>query len=102
MRLKRLGAALMVSSALVAASGAFAKDSDQDWSGIDILVLHWSQSSNPFLEVQGTSSVLAKHNLYHAFQAGDRFVTMSHGAEAYEARKEDISVEEVTFHVIRT
>jgi simple sugar transport system ATP-binding protein len=54
------------------------------------------------LKGQGTSSVLVTHNLYHAFQVCDRFVVMSHGAKVYEARKEDTSIEEVTFHVIRT
>jgi simple sugar transport system substrate-binding protein len=57
MTLKRLGAALMVSSALVTAGGAFAKDSDQDWSDIDILVLHWSQSSNPFFEAVNSGAM---------------------------------------------
>ena len=54
------------------------------------------------LKSQGTSSVLVTHNLYHAFQVCDRFVVMSHGAKVYEARKEDTSIEEVTYHVIRT
>ncbi|MDB5657603.1 MAG: transporter ATP-binding protein [Cypionkella sp.] len=54
------------------------------------------------LKTQGTSSVLVTHNLYHAFQVCDRFVVMSHGAKVYEARKEDTSIEEVTYHVIRT
>ncbi|MBL9072172.1 ATP-binding cassette domain-containing protein [Tabrizicola sp.] len=54
------------------------------------------------LKNQGTSSVLVTHNLYHAFQVCDRFVVMSHGAKVYEARKEDTSIEEVTYHVIRT
>lgn len=54
------------------------------------------------LKQQGTSSVLVTHNLYHAFQVCDRFVVMSHGAKVYEARKEDTSIEEVTYHVIRT
>ena len=52
MKIRTLAAALAMSSALattIAAPG-FAKDSDKDWSDIDILVLHWSQSSNPFFE----------------------------------------------------
>jgi len=54
------------------------------------------------LKGQGTSSVLVTHNLYHAFQVCDRFVVMSHGTKVFEARKEDTSIEEVTWHVIRT
>jgi len=54
------------------------------------------------LKDQGTSSVLVTHNLYHAFQVCDRFVVMSHGTKVFEARKEDTSIEEVTYHVIRT
>lgn len=54
------------------------------------------------LRDQGTSSVLVTHNIYHAFQVCDRFVVMSHGTKVFEANKADTSIEEVTYHVIRT
>jgi simple sugar transport system substrate-binding protein len=57
MTFNRLGGALLLGSALVTASTAFAKDSDQDWSEIDILVLHWSQSSNPFFEAVNSGAM---------------------------------------------
>lgn len=50
MKFNKSLAAFTLSTALVAGGAALAKDSDHDWSGIDILVLHWSQSSNPFFE----------------------------------------------------
>jgi simple sugar transport system substrate-binding protein len=60
MTITRLGAALAVSSALVAGGSAFAQeaqDSTHDWSEIDILVLHWSQSSNPFFEAVNSGAM---------------------------------------------
>ncbi|WP_417280275.1 ATP-binding cassette domain-containing protein [Celeribacter sp.] len=54
------------------------------------------------LREMGTSSVLVTHNIYHAYQVCDRFVVMSHGAKVFEAKKEDTSIEEITYHVIRT
>ncbi len=54
------------------------------------------------LRGQGTSSVLVTHNIYHAFQVCDRFVVMSHGQKVFEAAKADTSIDEVTYHVIRT
>jgi simple sugar transport system substrate-binding protein len=45
----KLSMTLALCTALVA-TGASAKDSDQDWSKINILALNWSQSSNPFFE----------------------------------------------------
>ena len=47
---KKMVTALVVSTALVSSGTAFAADKDYDWSGIDILMLHWSQASNPFFE----------------------------------------------------
>mgnify|MGYP003382106979 CR=1 FL=1 len=43
-------AGLALSTALVFGGIAQAEDKDHDWSGIDILMLHWSQASNPFFE----------------------------------------------------
>ncbi|MET1416678.1 ATP-binding cassette domain-containing protein [Roseibium sp. HPY-6] len=54
------------------------------------------------LRAKGTSSVLVTHNIYHAFQACDRFVVMSHGKKVFEAERSDTCLEEVTEHVIRT
>ena len=47
---KFIGAAALT-TALTMPGLLMAKDSDQDWSNIDILVLHWSQASNPFFGV---------------------------------------------------
>lgn len=50
-RLKTTAAATALAVlALTGAHAAYAKDSDHDWSSIDILFLIWSQSSNPFFE----------------------------------------------------
>lgn len=57
MTFKTLGTALAVTTALVAAGNAWAADSDHDWSDIDILVLHWSQSSNPFFEAVNNGAI---------------------------------------------
>lgn len=43
-------AGLALSTALVFGGIAQADDKDHDWSDIDILMLHWSQASNPFFE----------------------------------------------------
>ena len=49
-------AALAVSVA-VGGTAVLAKDSDNDWSNINILVLHWSQSSNPFFEAVNNGAI---------------------------------------------
>jgi simple sugar transport system ATP-binding protein len=54
------------------------------------------------LKKDGTSSVLVTHNLYHALMVCDRFVVMSHGTKVFEAAKKNTTMEEVTYHVIRT
>ncbi|WP_138466050.1 substrate-binding domain-containing protein [Poseidonocella sp. HB161398] len=48
MTIRDMLAGISLSAAIAMAGPAMAADSDNDWSGIDILVLHWSQSSNPF------------------------------------------------------
>ncbi|WP_172330095.1 substrate-binding domain-containing protein [Mangrovicoccus sp. HB161399] len=48
MKFKSLLAGVPAAALLALCGPALAKDSDHDWSNIDILVLHWSQSSNPF------------------------------------------------------
>lgn len=45
-----VAAAALATTALASASSAMAKDSDHDWSNLDLLFLIWSQSSNPFFE----------------------------------------------------
>lgn len=47
---KKMVAALAVTTALVTSSVALGADKDHDWSKINILMLHWSQASNPFFE----------------------------------------------------
>jgi simple sugar transport system ATP-binding protein len=54
------------------------------------------------LKKDGASSVLATHNLYHAFMVCDRFVVMSHGTKVFETAKKDTAIEDVTDHAIRT
>ena len=51
MKLRKIAAAFALTTALTMPALTIAKDSDQDWSGINILVLHWSQASNPFFGV---------------------------------------------------
>ena len=59
MRITQTVASLILGTALVAGSWtlAAAKDSDHDWSGINIMVLHWSESSNPFFEAVNTGVI---------------------------------------------
>ena len=45
-----VAAAALATTALASASSAMAKDSDHDWSELDLLFLIWSQSSNPFFD----------------------------------------------------
>jgi simple sugar transport system substrate-binding protein len=45
-----VAAAALATTALAGAASAMAKDSDHDWSNLDLLFLIWSQSSNPFFE----------------------------------------------------
>jgi simple sugar transport system ATP-binding protein len=47
------------------------------------------------LRSQGLSSVLVTHDLYDAYRMCDRFVVMSHGQVALEARREDTTLEEL-------
>lgn len=48
MTFRKRAAATALATALCMPGLLAARDSDQDWSQIDILVLHWSQASNPF------------------------------------------------------
>jgi len=50
MTIRKAVAGLALTTALVFGGSAFAADKDHDWSGINILMLHWSQASNPFFE----------------------------------------------------
>ena len=54
------------------------------------------------LRDEGVSSVLVTHNLYHAYQACDRFVVMSHGRKVFDVSKADTSIDELTRHVVLT
>ena len=54
------------------------------------------------LRDEGVSSVLVTHNLYHAYQACDRFVVMSHGRKVIDVSKADTSIDELTRHVVLT
>ena len=54
------------------------------------------------LKRDGITSVLITHNLYHAYQLCDRFIVMNRGRVAYEAAKEDTTVDELTRHVVGT
>jgi len=47
------------------------------------------------LRAKGLSSVLVTHDLYDAYRICDRFVVMSHGQIAMQARREDTSIEEL-------
>ncbi|WP_417280277.1 substrate-binding domain-containing protein [Celeribacter sp.] len=51
MKLKSLLISTTTAALISAGLPAWAQDSSKNWSDIDILVLHWSQSSNPFFEV---------------------------------------------------
>jgi simple sugar transport system ATP-binding protein len=50
---------------------------------------------------QGLSSVLVTHNLHDAYTLCDRFTVMSHGRVAYQATREETSVEDLTERVSR-
>jgi simple sugar transport system ATP-binding protein len=49
----------------------------------------------------GLSSVLVTHNLHDAYTLCDRFTVMSHGRVAYEATRDDTSVDDLTERVSR-
>jgi simple sugar transport system ATP-binding protein len=52
------------------------------------------------LRDEGVSSVLITHNLHQAYQACERFIVMSRGRVSMDARRGDISLAELTEHVI--
>ncbi len=52
------------------------------------------------LKEDGVSSVLVTHNLYHAYQACDRFVVMSRGQKVCDLPKDQTSIEQLTRMVI--
>jgi simple sugar transport system ATP-binding protein len=54
------------------------------------------------LRDQGISSVLVTHDLYDAHRTCDRFVVMSRGTVAFEAKREDTTVDELTRIVSRS
>ena len=52
------------------------------------------------LKEEKVSSVLVTHNLYHAYQVCDRFVVMSHGSVRANVTRDEITLEQLTEHVI--
>lgn len=70
---KKMVSALAVTTALVTAGSAFAADKDHDWSKINILMLHWSQASNPFFEAvnNGGKDAAAQQGITLDIQYGE-------------------------------
>jgi simple sugar transport system ATP-binding protein len=54
------------------------------------------------LRAQGIASVLVTHDLYDAYRTCDRFVVMTRGSVAFEARRDETSVDELTRIVSRS
>ena len=52
------------------------------------------------LRDEGVSSVLITHNLHQAYQVCERFIVMSRGRISMDARRGDISLADLTEHVI--
>lgn len=52
------------------------------------------------LKQERVSSVLVTHNLYHAYKVCDRFVVMSHGRIRADLRRDQVTMEQLTEHVI--
>jgi simple sugar transport system substrate-binding protein len=73
MKFRKSAAALCLTTALVMSGASFAEDKDHDWSGIDILMLHWSQSSNPFFEAvnNGGKDAAAQQGITLDIQFGE-------------------------------
>lgn len=66
-------AGLALSTALALGGIARADDKDHDWSDIDILMLHWSQASNPFFEAvnNGGKDAAAQQGITLDIQYGE-------------------------------
>ena len=52
------------------------------------------------LKEEGVSSVLVTHNLYQAYQVCERFIVMAHGRVSLNTSRDDISLADLTEHVI--
>lgn len=52
------------------------------------------------LRDEGVSSVLITHNLHQAYQVCERFIVMSRGRVSLDARREEITLADLTEHVI--
>lgn len=52
------------------------------------------------LKEERVSSVFVTHNLYHAYKVCDRFVVMSHGEVVADVTHDEITLEQLTEHVI--
>ena len=52
------------------------------------------------LRDEGVSSVLITHNLHQAYRVCERFIVMSRGRVSMDARRDDISLADLTEHVI--
>lgn len=74
---------------------------DEPTSALSVRETEWVLDYVRRLRDEGTSSVLVTHNLYHAYQACDRFIVMSHGKKSIEIRREHTTIEELTEHVIK-
>jgi len=74
---------------------------DEPTSALSVRETEWVLDYVRRLRDEGTSSVLVTHNIYHAYQACDRFIVMSHGKKSIEIRREDTTIEELTEHVIK-
>ncbi len=51
---------------------------------------------------EGASSVIIRHNLEHLFRVVDRFVVFNNGKKTLEAKKEDVTKEELTEAMVRS
>lgn len=73
MKFRKSATALCLTTALFMSGASFAEDKDTDWSGIDILMLHWSQSSNPFFEAvnNGGKDAAAQQGITLDIQFGE-------------------------------
>jgi simple sugar transport system substrate-binding protein len=73
MTFRKTVAALAATTALVLGGTAYGEDKDHDWSGIDILMLHWSQASNPFFEAvnNGGKDAAAQQGITLDIQYGE-------------------------------
>lgn len=85
MTARTLAIAALLAGAALTTHAAQAKDSDQDWSNIQILLLNWSQSSNPFFEAlnNGATDAAEDQGITLDIQFGEEDpVTQSNKLEA--------------------